>query len=279
MVKKLKVGAIIQARLGSTRLPNKVLFSLPFNSGKTVIEHIVARAEASEIFNQILVATSQKASDNGLADFLVAKNIMVSRGDEDNVLQRYYNAAASNSLDIIVRLTGDNPCIDPHLIKEAVQFHIIQKNDYTKTTGLPIGINLEVFSFTPLQKAAKEAHRPEEKEHVTAYFINNPELFKIGILPYEFGMQAFSDFRVTIDYASDFALINLLFTKFINQPLFGIEELYDFWNQNQWVIEVNNNNFQKRTFKTLAEEKEEASKILTFLGMQHASDLIRNLSE
>jgi spore coat polysaccharide biosynthesis protein SpsF len=274
MVKKMKIGAIIQARLGSTRLPHKVLFELPYGGGKTVLEHIVARAEASNVFNQVLVATSTEQPDDALAAVLEAKNIAIFRGSEANVLNRYYEAAKENELDVIVRLTADNPCIDPVVIKEAVEFHLKEKNAYTKTTGLPIGMNIEVFSFSGLEEANANATRPEEKEHLNGYFFHHADRYKLGTLTYEPADKTFGDFRVTIDYPSDFALVNILFSRF-KDSLFSWQELYDFRKANPWLNEINGTNFQKRSYQTQTEEIPDAVNILHFYGLEKTAEILK----
>lgn len=274
MVEKLKIGAIIQARLGSTRLPNKVLLPLPFNGELSILEQVLLRADKSNKFNTIIVATSDNTTDNVLADFLQRKHTAFFRGSEEDVLSRFYEAATEHELDVIVRLTADNPCLDPNTIADTIDQHILLKNDYTRTTGLPIGMNIEVMSYQALKTAFEEAKDKHDREHVTSYLYANPEKFKIHFQPYSFENEAFSNFRLTVDYPSDYAMVNLIFDNFGSENTFSMDELYLFWKQNLWLEDINKSNFQKRIYADPKEELSDAVKILKFYNFETAADLL-----
>lgn len=279
MVKKLKIGAIIQARLGSTRLPNKVLLPLPFNSGISILEQVIMRAESSDKLNAILVATSTNPADDLLANFLEQKNTVLTRGSEDDVLSRFYEAATLHELDVIIRLTADNPCLDPTIIREAIDQHLLLKNDYTRTTGLPVGMNIEVISFKALKTAFEEATNNHDREHVTSYLYANPEEFKIHYLPYALPDKTFADFRLTVDYPSDYALANLILDHFGSGQMFTVKELYNFWLANKWLEEINKNNFQKRAYANPEDELTDAVKILKFYNFEEAAAILTSRFE
>lgn len=270
MVKKMKIGAIIQARLNSTRLPHKVLMPLPFPDGKTILEHVIAAAEKSNKFNGIVVATSNSASDDKLADFLTQKHTVFYRGSEDDVLSRFYEVATEHAFDVIVRLTADNPCLDPEIIAATIEQHILQENDYTRTTGLPIGMNLEIMSYKALKAAHEEGKRPSDREHVTGYIFDHPDKFKVQLLPISFANADFADFRLTVDYASDYALLNLIFNQFSGSDFKGAA-IYDFWQQHAWVQEINKTNYQKKTYADPQEELSDAVKLLKFHNFETAA--------
>ena len=120
----MKIGAIIQARYGSTRLPGKVLMHLPSQSKTSVLKHIINRVDASTLVNNVCIATSTDKSDDALE---AAFSDIIFRGDIDNVLSRFYHAACSLRLDVIIRLTGDNPCIDVSALDDVIRRHV-EKN-------------------------------------------------------------------------------------------------------------------------------------------------------
>ncbi len=270
----MKIGAIIQARLGSTRLPNKVLLPLPFNGKRSILEQVIFRAGKSNKCNEIIVATSDSKTDDALAGLLTQNHSVFFRGPEEDVLRRFYEAATEYELDVIVRLTADNPCIDPKTIAETIDQHLLLKNDYTRTTGLPIGMNIEVMGYKALKAAFEEATSPSDREHVTSYLYANPEKFKVHFQPYTFKNEAFSNFRVTVDYPSDYALANLIFNHFGTEVAFSAEELYEFWQQNPWIGDINKTNFQKRIYASEKEELKDALQLLKFYNFETAADLI-----
>ena len=143
----VKVGAIIQVRLGSERLPNKALLPLPFGGGPALLEHVVNRAKASKSVTNVIVATTDNILDNAIYNFCQDNKLSCFRGSEDDVLDRFYQAAKNSNLDVIIRLTGDNPFIMPGIIDDTVETHLHANLDYSITEGLPLGTNIEVISF------------------------------------------------------------------------------------------------------------------------------------
>jgi len=133
----MKIGAIIQARVSSTRLPGKVLKQLPFAGGVTVLEQVVMRLKKSKKLDDIIVATTTEEDDNKIASLLKKKGIKCFRGSKENVLSRYYLAARENNLDIVVRVTSDCPCIDPAVVDYIIEKHIQSKKQkrFGKRTG------------------------------------------------------------------------------------------------------------------------------------------------
>ncbi|MBF9143945.1 cytidylyltransferase domain-containing protein [Hymenobacter properus] len=240
----VRVVVVIQARMNSSRLPGKVLLPLPLSSETTVLGHVVARAKRVVPSPQVVVATSTLAADDAVAAAALALNVGVFRGDEQDVLARFVGAAAAHQAEVVVRITSDNPALDPAFMRAAVTHHLATQADYTLTTGLPLGTNVEVITTTALRQAAAEATRPEEREHVTPYLRRHPELFRLQTLPLTVP-PAVADLRLTVDYPSDYALLHLLFSELpadfsLTDPA-GLPALLA---RHPWLAAINNANAQ-----------------------------------
>lgn len=238
----LRIGAIIQARWGSTRLPGKVLLPLPLGSATTLLQQVIARAQRAHIAT-VIVATSNQSQDDAVAEAAAATGAAVFRGSEADVLSRFFQAATEHQLQVVIRLTADNPAIDPHYLNRALEQHLLHKADYTLTTGLPLGTNLEIISYPALAAAHHQAVQPEEREHVTPYVRRHPELFQLLTLPLAPTHQ-WADVRLTVDYPSDYALLHTLYTAL--PPDFGLAEVAALFKQYPWLPQANNYNEQIR---------------------------------
>lgn len=195
----LHISAIIQARMGSTRLPGKVLMDL---CGRPVIDVLLDRLSRAESLSSIIVATSDQPQDDALADHLQQQNRAVFRGSEQDVLGRYAEAAQSFGADVVVRITGDCPFVDPELVDRAVQEFLSGDVDYHSNIcppTFPDGMDVEVFSAAALHRAAQDATRPDEREHVTSYLIEHPS-FRRGNFEH---VQDLSHLRLTLDDPAD----------------------------------------------------------------------------
>jgi len=199
-MKKLNIVTIIQARLSSTRLPSKVLMNL---NGSPLVHWLCQQVRKSALANNFIVATSNSPSDEPLENWCKNNNVECYRGDLNNVLDRYYHSALKYNADVVVRLTGDSPLIDPKLIDKIVKFYLQHDYDYVSNGPImtyPDGMGVEVFTFDSLEQAYKNAKLPSEKEHVTPYIYNNENKFKLfNIL----SSEDFSWLRITIDEPED----------------------------------------------------------------------------
>lgn len=178
----MKIGCIIQARMGSSRLPNKVLMKFPYDGEKSNLQWIIERANKTKKIDQIILATTLDSVDDPIEKLATKNGIVCFRGDVNNVLSRYYLAAKENSLDVIVRITGDCPCIDPMVIDEVIRGFLKADNDYCSNTlcrSYPHGLDVEVFSFVALRQAFHSATEEFEKEHVTPYIYKTKRNFSI----------------------------------------------------------------------------------------------------
>jgi spore coat polysaccharide biosynthesis protein SpsF len=270
-----KVVAIIQARVGSTRLPRKVLLPLPYGGHKTALEQIIDRAKLCRNVDEVMVATSTSSGDNAIQALCRKIGVRCFRGSENNVLSRYFGAARKSNADIIIRLTGDNPCIDPEFIDKNVAFHIKKDLDYSSTDGLPLGMNIEIVSFSALEKANKYASKEHEKEHVTPYFYySHPEKFRRGKLSIP-GSFKKSSIRVTMDTPQDYALISLVYGElYAKKKAFSVKDIIELYRKKPWISLINGNVVQKKLFKDLKAELKEAVTILDMQDMVRARDFI-----
>ncbi|WP_299824490.1 glycosyltransferase family protein [uncultured Pontibacter sp.] len=253
------VGAIIQARLGSERLPNKALLPLPFSGGPTLLQQVVTRAKAAQSIATVIVATTEKPSDDAIHTFCQDNQVECFRGSEDDVLERFYTTAQKYKLDAVVRLTGDNPFIMPEIIDEAVTKHLAAGADYTITEGLPLGTNIEVMAFSALARAAREATEAADREHVTPY-IRREQGFNRQSINYTSTLKSL---RLTVDYPSDYALANLLYDRLYQQnKLFEFTDIEKLLQEHGWLANVNTQNQQRQAFANEADEFSSAAKAL-----------------
>jgi len=270
-----KIGILIQARINSNRLPGKVLLPLPNASGKILLDQIVQRALAVKQKPEVIIATSTRAENNVLADVAKRNQVLLFRGDEEDVLSRFYQAANSFGLDIIIRLTADNPFIDPFILSQTLQDHIVQEADYTYTTGLPIGTNIEIVSFSALKKCYEEAKLLEQREHVTIYIRQNPDKFKILPINLENSLYGLPNWRLTVDNETDYALACVLYLILgTGTAIFSLPEVAQLLHTNPALLLINKNNYQKKVFNSVQEELTEAVQLLQSLDFPEAAKIL-----
>ena len=231
------IAAIIQSRMGSTRLPGKVLKR---TEGKTLLEHMIGRVRRAKTPDKIIVATTENPKDDALADFVKKLDIEIFRGSEEDVLERYYGAAKKFSAEHIVRLTADCPLMDPEVVDEAVNFYTNGNYDYVSNVNPPTypwGMDVEVFSFGALERAYKEARLEPEREHVTPYIRNHPEIFSIGNVEYK---ENFANLRITVDNPEDFAVVSGVFKELYPQKKnFGLQDILNLHKEKPEVFLAN----------------------------------------
>jgi spore coat polysaccharide biosynthesis protein SpsF len=241
----VKVVAIIQARMGSTRLPGKVLRRL---GGSLVLAHVVQRVQAVSGVDEVVVATTSAAADDALAREAAALGASVYRGSEDDVLDRYHSAAAAASADIVIRVTSDCPLLDPLLVSSMLQRFLPATGpmqfDYM-SNGLrrtfPRGLDAEIFTMAALVRAHKEARLPYEREHVTPYLYQHPDRFRVH--SYE-GDRDLSGYRWTLDTPEDFEMLTKIFEAFDGAPP-GTSQVLAFLEKNPKVAQINSEVRQK----------------------------------
>ena len=242
----MKIVAIIQARMGSTRLPGKILKTV---MNKTLLEYQLERVQQSVLIDEIVVATTEKNSDNVIVELCEQLGVNVYRGAECDVLSRYYEAAIEFKADVIVRLTSDCPLIDPIIIDQVIQLHLDQKTgiDYTSNTlarSFPRGLDTEVFSFKALEKAHENASLDSDREHVTAYLYTNRNQFQLANLK---SIKNLGNHRWTVDMEEDFELIKrIIEALYPDYPQFSMQDVVDLLDENPTWLKINAHIEQKK---------------------------------
>lgn len=239
---------IIQARMGSTRLPGKILMKL---AGREILWHIVERVKRAKTVDKIVVATTVNPEDNEVEKFCQDNNLLYYRGSAENVLERYYLAAEKFGGDIIVRATGDCPLVNPQIIDLCVQAFIKNGCDYisdVSPSDEPKGRlqEVEVLSIKALKKAYENAQESYELEHVTPYIWENKKgEFKIGpIVPIDEKYNR--DYRVVVDYPEDFKLMEKIYEKFYKpSEIIDVAEVFFHLDKNPDWSAINANCKQK----------------------------------
>lgn len=231
----MKTVAIIQARMGSTRLPNKVLADI---AGQPMLYYVVTRTQQANTLDLVVVATSDKPADDSVARFCKINDIPCFRGNEDDVLDRYYQAAQSFQADVVVRITADCPLIDPDVIDEVVRVYLDGDYDYVSNVlppTYPDGVDVEVFSFVALADAWHKARWQSEREHVTAYIHNHAELFQIGNLTYK---NDLSNLRWTVDELQDLEFVRAVYNYF-GDTLFRMSDVLTLLKDKPKLMTIN----------------------------------------
>lgn len=233
------IGAIVQARMGSTRLPGKVLIRL---IDKPILCHIIERLRKVKSIDEIIIAISNNARDNPIEKVAKVIQTKIFTGSEEDVLDRYYQAASKYKVNIILRITADCPLIDPQIINKLIKYYLRNKDkfDYISLPkNYPEGIDAEVFSFKALKKAWQEAKLPSEREHVTPYILNHPKIFGLGRLPKDI-QGDFSYLHWSVDEERDLKFVRGVFKKLYHKDyIFYTKDVLKLLKNEPQMIEIN----------------------------------------
>lgn len=254
MEKVKKIVCIVQARMSSSRLPGKMLKPL---AGKPNIEQVFRQLSFSKRIERSILATSTDAADDRLYEWAAGNNTECFRGNLDDVLDRFYRAAEKSGADILVRVTGDCPLIDPKVIDSVIGLHLEKGFDYTSNVDpptFPDGYDTEVFNFDALKRAWKDAVLKSDREHVTPFIRNGKDIFKTG--NYVSGSHL-EHLRVTLDNEEDYRLISLIYEKLYKENKYiSLEDVLDFFEKNPESLEINKNIERNEGYKkSLGEDK------------------------
>ena len=237
-----KVVAIIQARMGSTRLPGKVMKDL---CGKTVLAHDIERVRQSKYIDEIVIATTKFKEDDIILKEVSKNGAKVYRGSENDVLSRYYEAAKENKADVIVRITSDCPLIDPFIVDEVLNSNydlVTNAGVYPENRTYPRGLDVEVFSFDILKKSFQEAIEMYQREHVTPFIYENSK----NIYYYKNNID-YSKYRWTLDTEEDYKLIEIIYKKlYKGEHNFYFNDILKLFDDIPELFEINKNVRQKR---------------------------------
>lgn len=231
--------AIVQARVGSIRLPNKVMKYL---EDKTVLEHVCSRVRRSKYIDEVFVATTIDKNNLPLIQLCSSQNIRVFCGSEDDVLDRFYQLSKLIRPNHILRVTSDCPVIDPDVIDLIIENHLRLNSDYTSNTivdSYPDGLDTEIFSFLVLERSWKEANLISEREHVTPYMKKHPDLFSIKSIVSDIN---YADKRWTLDTESDYEFLKLIFKKLYKKKyFFGMNDILQLLKEQPSLEKINSN--------------------------------------
>jgi spore coat polysaccharide biosynthesis protein SpsF len=211
MTERPQVLAIIQARMGSTRLPGKVLAEI---EGRPMLWHVLQRTQAADSLDEVVVATTTEPADDLIVSLCRESGTVCFRGSEKDVLDRYYQAARLHRAPVIVRITSDCPLIDPEIVDKTVRQFMVEQPDYASNCLVrtyPRGLDTEVFTFRALEVAWNEAGQSYERAHVTPYLYQNPERFKVLSV---MGNKDYSFYRWTVDTPEDFEFVRAVYARF-----------------------------------------------------------------
>lgn len=236
-----KIVICIQARMGSSRLPGKVL--LPLN-GRPVLWHVVERCQRSNMAHQVLVATTCNPLDDVLQAWCEQEGYSVHRGEEDDVVSRYLTIAHEVGADVVVRVTGDCPAVDPHTIDRVIRAllrsssHLAHaKAQESYSDALPRGLNVAAFWTSTLERIHHRASLPRHREHVTL-LVEEDQDFRVLRLPAPDGL-ARPDYRLTLDYPEDFIMLQRFFAECPVGPDTSLAEMIGFLDQHPEILEIN----------------------------------------
>ena len=234
----MSVNAIIQARCGSTRFPNKVFALI---DGKPLLWHVVNRLKYATKIDDIIVATTVSEKDDKIEEWCKENNVHCFRGSEENVLNRYYSASEAFPSDYVVRITADDPFKEPKVI-DAVITKLIEKGYDHVTNNLPPsfpeGLDCEAFKKSALDRSEKEAETAFEREHVTQYIYHHPEIFKIGNVSND---ENLSYLRWTVDKDVDFEMVKAVYANRdkANKGILLMDEILEILKAHPEISKIN----------------------------------------
>lgn len=250
----MKIVAVIQARMGSTRLPGKVLLPL---EDRSVLEWVITRVSASSLVDDVVVATTISPDDLEIVKLCATIGVRVYCGSEDNVLDRYYQAGRLLTADHVLRITADCPLIDPKVIDDVVSTHLESDADFTCNTitvSYPDGLDTEIFKFKALKDSWEGATLKTEFEHVTPFVKSRPEMYRLINISYK---EDLSNKRWTLDNAEDYEFLKIVFNNvYYGNPLFNMQDILTFLDKNPDLEKLNNHILRNEAYINQVKQEE-----------------------
>ena len=228
--------------MNSTRLPHKVIMSL---AGKPLLVRMVERVMASPLIGTVVVATTTDYTDDKIYEICKEEGINVFRGHPNDLLDRHYKVGLKYDADAVVKIPSDCPLIDPKIINRVLRYFISNQNRYDFVSNLhpasyPDGNDVEIMNIDTLKSAWKNARRAFEREHTTPYIWENPDLFRIGNIEWETGLNYSMDYRFTIDFEEDYMFIKTIYDElYIQNPLFSVHDIIDLMERKPYLKFIN----------------------------------------
>ncbi len=238
----MRVVAIIQARTGSTRLPGKVLQDL---AGQTMLARVIRRTERATLLDDVVVATTTNGQDDPVVAECRRLGARWFRGNEQDVLDRYFSASEASRAELVVRVTSDCPLIDPGVIDRVVAAFLRERPDYASNfleRTYPRGLDNEVFAFDGLARAWCEATRPYQRVHVTPYFYENPSLFRLLAVKHD---RDLSQGRWTVDTPADMRFARAIYDRIGDNDRFTWKDVLQLLKEEPRLPEINSHVRQK----------------------------------
>jgi spore coat polysaccharide biosynthesis protein SpsF len=245
---KRKVVTIIQARMGSTRLPGKVLLDI---EGKPMLHRDLDRNLEAKTVDEVVIATTVKPADDAIIESVSAYNhprVSTYRGSEDDVLDRYYQAAKQAKADIVVRITSDCPLVDPDIIDQVIQLLLDDPSlDYAANVlgdlTYPRGLDVQACTFATMEKMWSVATEAEDREHVTLYLRKHPEEFKTAKIQSDVDL---STYRWTVDEEDDLRLVREIYKRLLSvNPHFRMKDVLALFEKEPELFNINHHVHQK----------------------------------
>jgi len=238
----MNIVTIIQARMGSTRLPGKVMRNL---GGDTVLSCVVRRVRRAQLTGEVIIATTTAAQDEVIIRECRRLSVDCFRGSEEDVLDRYYRAARGVRADAVIRITSDCPLIEPEITDKTIRAFLDSQPDYASNAGhrtYPRGLDTEVMTFEALAGAWERARAPYQRAHVTPYIYENPGQFKLLSVA---GDTDYSGYRWTLDTPEDLAFLGAVYERLDNDDSFSWTDVLTLLEQEPELVEINSSVLQK----------------------------------
>lgn len=242
MTETARILTVIQARRGSSRLPDKI--SMPI-LGKPLLIRMVERVQRAKLVGRVVVATTTDAFDDPVEEVCRQAGIDCFRGHPTDLLDRHYRAGKAYDAEVVIKIPSDVPLIDHKVIDGVIQFFLANRSDYDFVSNLhpptyPDGMDVEIMPMELLELAWKEADKPMEREHTTPFFWEQPDRFRIGNLPWASGKDYSMSHRFTIDYAEDYDFIKTVYEELHPQkPDFGLDDVLNLLERKPAIYQIN----------------------------------------
>jgi spore coat polysaccharide biosynthesis protein SpsF len=249
MYKNDNIVAIIQARMGSERLPGKVLMDI---AGRPMLWHVINRIKHSRYIDKVIIATTINKDDKQIEDFCKTYNIDFYRGSEDDVLDRYYQTATLWNADIIVRITSDCPLIDSGVVDKVICSYLKNKNNFNGSSNVikrtyPRGLDTEVISFSALERVWNDAKKDYQREHVTIYIYEHAGKFKLYSVEND---KDLSHYRWTVDEKKDLKFVREIYKLLYREEnIFSMNDILGLLKIKPHLEEINKDIEQKKIVK------------------------------
>lgn len=232
----MKTAAIIQARMGSTRLPGKALRDI---AGETMLARVVSRVRRTSLLDQIIIATTTELADSAIVAECERLGVACFQGSEADVLDRYYQAALAFDVDTVVRITSDCPLIEPVIIDQVITTFYETEADYASNSlsrTFPRGLDTEVFKNSVLKQNWQAATELYQRSHVTPYIYQNPDLFRLVEVT---SNTDYSQHRWTVDTLADWQLVEAIYAHFAPQTDFDWQDILHLLQQQPHLQTIN----------------------------------------